>query len=93
MKEVAQLGKGKSFGELALITSKPRAATITCLEDTDLAILDKTNYEKVVGKALKRKVNEKIEFLKQFRILAHIPETQIQRMIYYLHEQKYNRGH
>jgi hypothetical protein len=27
-KEVAQLGEGKSFGELALETSKPRAATI-----------------------------------------------------------------
>lgn len=27
-KEVATLGEGKSFGELALMTSKPRAATI-----------------------------------------------------------------
>lgn len=27
-KEVATLGEGKSFGELALETSKPRAATI-----------------------------------------------------------------
>lgn len=45
------------------------------LEETDLAVLDKTNYEKVVGKALKRKVNEKVDFLKEFRILAHIPET------------------
>lgn len=27
-KEVAQLGEGKSFGELALESSKPRAATI-----------------------------------------------------------------
>jgi hypothetical protein len=27
-KEVAVLGEGKSFGELALMNSKPRAATI-----------------------------------------------------------------
>ena len=52
-----------SFGELALITSKPRAATVVCAEDTDLVVLDKHNYERVVGKALRRKVNEKVEIL------------------------------
>jgi hypothetical protein len=40
-KEVAKLQKGKSFGELALLTFKSRAATITCLEPTDLAVMDK----------------------------------------------------
>ncbi|CDW73238.1 cyclic nucleotide-binding domain containing protein [Stylonychia lemnae] len=93
LKEVAQLGKGMSFGELALITAKPRAATIVCAEDTDLAVLDKNNYERVVGKALRRKVNEKVEFLQQFRILSHINETQVQRLTYYLKEVKFNRGH
>jgi len=53
-----------SFGELALITSKPRAATIICTEDTDLAVFDKHNYEWVVGKALRRKVNDMVEFLR-----------------------------
>ena len=51
VKEVSKMAKGKSFGELALITSKPRAATIKCLEETDLAVFDKLSYEKVVGKA------------------------------------------
>ncbi len=91
-KEVAKLQKGKSFGELALLTFKSRAATITCLEPTDLAVMDKQSYEKVVGKALKRKIQEKVQFLKQFRILSHIPETQLQRLIYYLQEIKINRG-
>ena len=30
MYEVAVLGKGKHFGELALTTNKPRAATVKC---------------------------------------------------------------
>lgn len=29
--EVIRLGIGKSFGELALINNKPRAATIKCI--------------------------------------------------------------
>jgi CRP-like cAMP-binding protein len=38
------MGDGKSFGELALLTSKPRAATIQCKKDTDFAVLDKFYY-------------------------------------------------
>lgn len=30
--EVKQISKGNSFGELALISNKPRAATIKCIE-------------------------------------------------------------
>ena len=43
-KEVVAFKDGKSFGELALITSKPRAATIVCKQDCDFAVLDKQDY-------------------------------------------------
>ena len=43
-KEVAQMREGQNFGELALMTSKPRSATIFCNKDTDLAVLDKADY-------------------------------------------------
>ena len=75
------------------MTYKPRAATIVCAEGTDLAIMDKSSYEKVIGKALKRKLQEKVKFLKQFRILSHLSESALQRLIYYLKELKFNRGH
>lgn len=35
---------GKSFGELALITNKPRAATIKCLTECHFAVMNKINY-------------------------------------------------
>ena len=44
--EVAKLEGGQSFGELALISSKPRAATIRCKKDTHFAVLDKNAYQK-----------------------------------------------
>lgn len=42
--EVAKLKDGKSFGELALIQNKPRAATIKCVQDSHFAVLDKAVY-------------------------------------------------
>lgn len=57
------------------MTFKPRAATITCVETTDLAVMNKDSYEKVVGKAFKRKLREKVDALKRFRILSHMSET------------------
>ena len=38
------MGEGKSFGELALMTSKPRAATIQCKKDSEFAVLEKNDY-------------------------------------------------
>ena len=44
MLDVVQLKTGKSFGELALIKNKPRAATIKCNEDCHFAIMSKSDY-------------------------------------------------
>jgi CRP-like cAMP-binding protein len=46
MRVVGELGPGKCFGELALITNKPRAATVMCLEDSQFATLDKASFHK-----------------------------------------------
>ena len=43
-KEVTRLGEGKSFGELSLISSKPRVATVKCLQNTHFAVLDHYDF-------------------------------------------------
>ena len=40
-KEVGIITRGGSFGELSLISQKPRAATIKCSQNTHFAIIDK----------------------------------------------------
>ena len=45
-----QLTLGKSFGELALINNKPRAATIKCLTDCHFAVISKNVYERILKK-------------------------------------------
>lgn len=40
---------GSAFGELALINSKPRAATIICEEKCHFAVLDKAPFESILS--------------------------------------------
>ena len=68
-KEVARLKSGQTFGELALMTNQPRTASAVCSSDTIFAIIDKKDYQVIIGNALQRQINEKIMFLKDFRIL------------------------
>ena len=55
--------------------------------------MDKETYEKIVGKADKRKIYEKVKFLKGFRIFGHLTDTLLQKMTYFMKEVKTNRGH
>ena len=50
MTEVKVLGGGTAWGELSLINNKPRAATIIAKQETDLAVLDKVPFNKILGK-------------------------------------------
>ena len=50
MTKIATLGVGSSFGDLALINNKPRTATVICASKTQLATMNKENYEKILKK-------------------------------------------
>lgn len=39
--ELARLGRGEVFGEIALITSRPRTASVVALTDVDLMVLER----------------------------------------------------
>src|SRR4051794_7923839 len=45
---LAELGVGQMFGEMALLTSKPRAATVVALEPTICAVLNRQNFDDVM---------------------------------------------
>ena len=45
---LAELGAGQMFGEMALITGSPRTASVVALEPTSCAVLDRTDFERVL---------------------------------------------
>jgi len=49
MTEVKILPAGSAFGELALLDSRRRAATIICKEDCSFAVLDKKSFISILS--------------------------------------------
>jgi CRP-like cAMP-binding protein/rhodanese-related sulfurtransferase len=50
MTELTHLEPGNSFGEMALLTGAPRAATVEAVKDTHLRVLTKTQFDKILQK-------------------------------------------
>ena len=57
-KEVASLGPGDFFGEMALLDQGPRVATVTATEDMEVAVLDPREFVTLLDEhpAVARKV-------------------------------------
>ncbi|BFZ10468.1 hypothetical protein BsWGS_13507 [Bradybaena similaris] len=67
-KEISRIGPGGYFGELALVTRKPRAASVYAVGDTKCAVLDVYAFERLMGPCMdimKRNINHYETQLKQ----------------------------
>ncbi len=49
--ELAHLGPGDFFGEMALLNDRPRSATVRALEEVDALVLDQEEFRQVVLEA------------------------------------------
>lgn len=84
--EINTLTAGKSFGDLALLGSKPRMASIRCLEDTHFAVLTKHDFNIVLGQIEKKKMNEKIQFLRSLPFFSQLTKTSVSKLTYQFKE-------
>ena len=71
MEETTSLGSGEFFGELAIISDKPRAATVTAKTKVTVGILSKETFQKLLGSFTEKRLNEKIEFLQSLPIFKY----------------------
>lgn len=65
---VATVRAGGNFGDIALRTTAPRAASVVCCEPTVLLTLAKSDYDLIVSRYHQRRVMVMAEFLKRFRV-------------------------
>ena len=75
--EVAILGEGGAFGELALIYDKPRMATVKCIERSHFIVLSKTEYNGALSEIDRRKTNELINFIKMLPVFKKLSRTKL----------------
>ena len=62
--EVLTLNSGQSFGELALLQDKPRAASIVAETDCHFALLGRRDYERILEKIERKETEAKVQFFK-----------------------------
>lgn len=86
MIEVAVLSDGQSFGELALISNKPRAASIKTKSNCYFAVLNKEDYQNVYGVIERNHLNKKIDLLKSWIQLRDLTRDTLSKMTYYFEE-------
>ena len=49
-KEVARLGRGEFFGEMALLTGEPRNASVTAVDDITVLVIHKDSLQNMLGR-------------------------------------------
>lgn len=77
--EVSQLSKGQYFGELALVTHRPRAASVYAIDDIKVAFLDVDAFERLLGpcmEIMKRSIDDyETQLIKIFGSKNNITDT------------------
>ncbi|CAG9311607.1 unnamed protein product [Blepharisma stoltei] len=97
--KVAIINEGESFGELSLISNKPRAATLIAEEKIILGVISKPNFKKILGKYEIKRLNEKIDFLQALPMFSNWSKTALyklglyfSRVLYKKHQFVYKEG-
>ena len=72
---LSQLGPGESFGEMALLTDKPRSASVETLEETELTVLSKEQLNRI----LKDYPQVSLQFIKQMSMWLLEDELRLEK--------------
>jgi CRP-like cAMP-binding protein len=83
MEEVDVLSPGDSFGELALISERPRAASVIAKGHLSLLVLKKTQFKAILGAISEKKVSLKVKQLKNFPYFASWSKNALSRLTFY----------
>ncbi|CAI2383968.1 unnamed protein product [Moneuplotes crassus] len=89
---VKTLKSGDQFGELALLNSKPRAATIMTVEDTSLAVLSKKGFDRNLKNSENTKLEREIKELNNFGIFKNLTRTSKSKLVKCIVKEEIKKG-
>jgi cAMP-dependent protein kinase regulator len=78
--QVGSSGAGKSFGELSLLYSSPRAATVKAQENCTLFRVDQKSFRSVLQKNNMQTAEQKLELLKKIDCLKDMELFDLQKL-------------
>ncbi|KAM6463248.1 cyclic nucleotide-binding domain-containing protein 2 isoform 1-T2 [Liasis olivaceus] len=85
--------KGASFGEIALLQKTKRIATVVCMEETELLVVDKKNFFAFkLDKELQHEFKTRYEFLRNLDLFQTLPDSSIDKMANFCKIEKYYFG-
>lgn len=84
-KRVSTINEGQSFGELALLANRPRAASVIAKTDVILIVCDRKTYVDHVKEIEKYKMDKKLDFLRN-NIWPDVDDTLAMKLSYYFKE-------
>ncbi|CAG9334175.1 unnamed protein product [Blepharisma stoltei] len=93
LQEVLILRDGASFGELALLEKKPRAASIQCKEPSHFAVLDKPNYQRILSKLMNDKKQDIVNYLQNLPIFQKWTKGSLTKLSFFFEEKYFYRKH
>lgn len=76
------LRAGDCFGELALISSGKRAASVLCREDCHFAVLQREDYKAILGAIQGKTMQEKTEAVRKYPVFTQFTEEGITQLTY-----------
>lgn len=91
LKEILTLKSGSSFGDLALIESKPRSATILTKSECHFAVLGRTDYQRILGNIMKQQRLDLVTFLQGQPLFENFTKGSLMKLSYCFEEKTYKK--
>lgn len=91
-KMVGTVGKGGSFGELALLYLVPRAATVKAKVASTVWVFDRGNFKQILMQVSAGKIEEYVKYLERVEILAPLIAEEKKALAQALIEMHFTKG-
>ena len=92
MKEVARVGPGAHFGEVALLRNVPRSATVTATQECEFLVLDRETYSQVMKTEELSRIATNVKFMSGCLLFSKWSHNLIVKVAYYCSMEEHEKG-